>query len=173
MVKKIIIWDITVRVCHWALVVGFILNYFIIEAGSDVHQIIGYTALSAVIIRLFWAIFSKGHASFKELDLTRQKFNQHFKHIKHRSIPADSGHNPVGWLMVLFTWALFVGLAVTGFMMEEIDIFFGNSLLESIHSIFSNVLYGIIIVHILAVFAVGWWGKVSLVGAMITGKREM
>ncbi|GAC28752.1 cytochrome b/b6 domain-containing protein [Brumicola pallidula] len=100
-------------------------------------------------------------------------YDQTRDYCNYQAIPADSGHNPVGWLMVLFTWVLFVGLAVTGFMMEEIDMFFGNSLLESIHSIFSNVLYGIIIVHILAVFAVGWWGKISLVGAMITGKREM
>jgi cytochrome b len=57
-------------------------------------------------------------------------------YCNYQAIPADSGHNPVGWLMVLFTWVLFVGLAVTGFMMEEIDMFFGNSLLESIHSIF-------------------------------------
>lgn len=173
MTKQILIWDITVRVCHWTLVVGFILNYFILEAGSEVHQIIGYVALSTVIIRLLWAILQKGHASFDGLNLTRQKFKQHFKHIRQRSIPVDSGHNPLGWLMVLFTWSLFVGLAVTGFMMEEIDMFFGNSLLESIHSILSNVLYGVVIVHILAVFVIGWWGKIPLVGAMITGKRKM
>jgi cytochrome b len=154
-------------------VVAFTLNYFIMEAGGDLHQIIGYTAIAAVAVRLLWAFVSKGYSSFNTLVLTRTQFAQHFEHIKHRNIPADSGHNPIGWLMVLATWALFIGLGTTGFMMEEIDMFFGNSQLEDIHSIFSNVLYGIVIVHILALVLVGWWGKVALIRAMITGKRKV
>ncbi len=74
--------------------------------------------------------------------------------------------------MIIATWTLFIALAVSGFMFEEIDMFFGNALLESLHAIFANVLYGIVIVHILAVVFVGWWGRIELIKPMITGKRN-
>ncbi|MDP5031500.1 cytochrome b/b6 domain-containing protein, partial [Paraglaciecola sp.] len=100
------------------------------------------------------------------------KFALHFSHLKNRKIPAKTGHNPIGWLMILFTWLLFIGLAITGFMLEEVDYFFGSSLLEDIHSILSDVLYVFVLIHIAAVFFIAWWGKISLIKPMITGKRK-
>ena len=74
--------------------------------------------------------------------------------------------------MVLATWLLFIALATTGFLLEETDYFFGSSLVENIHSILANSLYSIVIVHIAAIVLVGWWGRVSLITPMITGKRK-
>ncbi len=159
------------RIGHWILVAVFTLNYFLLEPGGDIHQWLGYTAFTVVLVRLLWACLSTGYASFQSLQLHPGNFKQHFHHLRHRQIPFDTGHNPVGWLMIFATWFSFIGLAVTGFMMEEIDAWFGNSLLQDIHGFLSDLLYAIVLLHILAVFIVGWWGHIPLVRPMITGYR--
>lgn len=166
-------WGPLIRVVHWVLVSVFLLNYFFLEAGSNFHQIGGYIALCAVLVRVVWGVFSTGYGSFSQVKLGVKDFAVHLLHLKQRDIPATTGHNPIGWLMIFFTWLFFTGLAVTGFMLEEIDYFFGNSLLEQIHSTIADVLYAFVLLHIVAVFAVAWWGKVSLLRPMITGKRKL
>jgi cytochrome b len=56
--------------------------------------------------------------------------------------------------------------------MEEIDALFGNSTLEWIHSIMADVLYGCVLVHIIAVFAVQHAGNIQLLRPMLTGRRK-
>lgn len=173
MIKYVLIWEPLIRVIHWLLVIAFTLNYFLLESGSDLHQIVGYVAFCAILTRIAWGFFSNGYGGLSHLKLGLESFNQHFAHLKEKKIPPKSGHNPIGWLMILCTWLLFIGLAVTGFMLEEVDYFFGSSLVEDIHSILSDVLYALVILHIIAVFFVAWWGKVSLIRPMITGKRKL
>lgn len=173
MARYLSIWDPVVRLIHLILIVTFTLNYFFLESGSDVHQNLGYLALFAVLIRIVWAFLSKGYGSFQQLNLRRKHVSSHISHLKDRNIPTDSGHNPIGWLMIFATWFVFIGLATTGFMLEEVDYFFGDSLVEDIHSLLSDILYMIIVVHIVAVLLVSWRGKVSLIMPMITGKRKI
>lgn len=173
MSNSIVIWDPLIRIIHWTLVLVFLLNYFVLESGSDLHQILGYVALAAVIIRMTWAAICAGYGSFKTISWQHDTFVDHYRHLKHRQIPAESGHNPFGWMMIMITWLLFIALAISGFMLEEVDYFFGNSLIEDIHSLLSDLLYAVVIVHVMAVFLVAWWGKVSLVRAMVTGKRKL
>jgi cytochrome b len=172
LVKKTLIWDPIVRISHWLLVTAFFLNYFLLDPGSNQHQIVGYVAFSAVVIRLLWAFSRSGHAGFESVKLRPRDFILHFSHLKHRNMPSETGHNPIGWLMVIATWLIFIGLATTGFMLEETDLFFGSSRIENIHYILSNSLYAIVIIHIFSVFFVGWWGRVSLIKPMITGNRK-
>ena len=172
MSKQVRVWGRLIRITHWYLVLAFFLNYFVLDAGSDPHQILGYVALCAVLVRIIWGMMSKKQGSFATTSLSLKAFALHFTHLKNREVPINAGHNPVGWIMILATWTLFIGLAATGFMLEEIDYFFGNSLVEDIHSIFSDVLYGLVLLHVAAVFIVAWWGRVSLIRPMLTGWRN-
>ena len=74
--------------------------------------------------------------------------------------------------MIMAVITLLLGLGITGFMMEEIDAMFGNSTLEWIHSIMADVLYGCVLVHVAAVFAVQYIGNIQLVRPMLTGWRK-
>ena len=87
-------------------------------------------------------------------------------------MPVQTGHNPFGWLMIFAVIGLFFGLGITGFLMEEVDALFGNSTLEWVHSIFADVLYACVLVHIAAVFFVQYRGRVQLLRPMITGLRR-
>lgn len=167
------IWDRIVRLCHWGIVVCFVVNYFIVEPGRLIHEIAGYSTVALLTVRIVWGLTRSraSFASFKLVDLSGNAFQTHLAHIKQRRIPVHSGHNPLGWLMVMLVVVLIVILGATGFMMEEIDAFFGNSTLDNIHSVAADILYGAVCVHVLAVLIVQWRGNISLIKPMISGKR--
>ncbi|AXT38982.1 cytochrome B [Alteromonas sp. BL110] len=179
---SIYIWDRVVRLCHWGIVTAFTVNYFIAEPGRLVHEIMGYAAMGLLTLRIAWGIRRRNsksensdtdfHASFSTISLSKHTFKTHISHLKRKQLPANHGHNPFGWLMFMVVIALLFGLGITGFMMEEIDALFGNSLLEWTHSIMADVLYGCVIVHIAAVFIVQYVGNIQLVRPMLTGWRK-
>lgn len=169
---KLYIWHPLIRWVHLFLISVFILNYYILEAGSNIHQWLGYGALSVVIVRIVWSFYTSGYGSLKLIRMTPAGFREHLAHVRARHIPADSGHNPIGWLFVLGCWLLFMALAVSGFLFEEIDRFFGNSTLEWLHGLFADTLLVLVIIHIAAVVLVGRLGRVQLIRAMITGRRD-
>jgi len=172
-VKEFPLWDPVVRLCHWSFVAIFAANYFTLEPGNLIHQILGYVAGGLVVARCVWGGVSRGHARFSSAALSLRAFRQHYNHLKARRLPVTKGHNPFGWLMLFLVLLLFAGLALTGFMLEEVDAFFGNSLLETIHALLADVLYGMVLVHVAAVLLVGWYGRISLIPPMIHGKRKI
>ncbi|WP_258808145.1 cytochrome b/b6 domain-containing protein [Pseudidiomarina sp. CB1] len=170
--QQVRIWHPLIRIIHWLLVVIFTANYFILEAGSQWHQWLGYTAVAAIMLRIIWGFIGQGYGNFKTVELSKHVLQEHLRHLKQRNIPSETGHNPLGWLMVFAVIALFIGLGTTGFMMEEIDRFFGNETLEEIHEWLANSLYAAVLVHIAAVIFTGWRGRIELIRPMITGKRR-
>lgn len=173
MAKTIRIWDPFIRICHWTLVIVFILNYFVLEPGDLPHEILGYIAFSLVVLRVAWGLTTSNLAGFRHVSLRKTAFAHHINELRHRQVSQRHGHNPLGWLMVFLVIGLFVSLGITGFMMEEIDAFWGDQTLQLIHEWLANILYAAAIVHIAAVIFTQWWGKVSLIPAMITGKRSV
>lgn len=168
------IWDLVVRFCHWGLAIAFVTNYFIVEPGRLVHEIAGYSAVALVAVRLIWGFVShkSSYANWQQIDLSKQACLSHLSQIKQKQLPKAHGHNPFGWLMILAVLSLVIGLGVTGFMMEEIDAFFGNSRLEWVHSALADSLYICALIHIAAVFIVQHKGNIQLIRPMLTGKRK-
>lgn len=171
--NKPIIWDIVVRLCHWLLVLCFVINYFIVEPGRLVHEIAGYTAVGVLVVRLIWGLKQPASslASYRHIYLRPTDFKAHWTHLKARQLPHNAGHNPLGWLMIFLVWALMLGLGITGFIMEEIDAFFGDPTIEWAHSIMADTLYIAALVHVAGILVTQWWGRIPLIKAMIRGTR--
>ena len=170
--QRVYVWGWLVRVVHWLLVILFALNYFVLSPGGDNHQWIGYTALSCVVVRCWYGFISNGYARFSISALRKTEFKKHFAHLKQRHIPAKTGHNPLGWMMVYAVFTAFVVLATTGFLLKETDYFFGSSELEWIHAVTADVLFVMVCIHIAAVLITSIVGKRNLIYAMVTGYRE-
>jgi cytochrome b len=167
------IWHPLIRIVHWSLVAIFIANYFVLEAGSDWHQWLGYAAVALIAVRIVWGFIDPGFGNFKTVHLSQAAIKSHFSHLKQGHLPIKSGHNPLGWLMVFAVIGLFTALGVTGFMMEKIDALFGNSTLEEVHGWLADILYAAAIVHVVAIVITGWRGRIELIRPMITGKRRI
>lgn len=150
----------------------YCLNYFILEPGSLLHQGAGYLAALLVLLRVVWGFVGSSHARFSTFHLTPTALKEHIQHLKDREVPVDTGHNPMGWLMVFALMFLFLFQAATGFMLEEIDAFFGNSTVKTLHSLSADIIFICVLLHVTAVVVVTHFGRISLVKPMITGYRS-
>jgi cytochrome b len=171
--QSLFIWPWWVRLTHWALVVVFVANYFLLDPGSWVHTWLGYGVTLLIVARIVLGFSTKNpYASLRSLDLNKKAFLHHLQELKARHLSPAEGHNPLGWLMVFLFWALMLVLAVTGFLAEEVDYFFGNQLLDEIHVWAADAMLIAALIHIASVFLVGFWGHIPLVRPMITGCRK-
>ncbi|RUO72956.1 cytochrome b/b6 domain-containing protein [Idiomarina ramblicola] len=168
-----IIWDKFIRTFHWLLVLCFCLNYFFLEHGNNVHQIVGYTAAVLVLVRIVWGFIGPSNARFKNFIPSFSGIKSHFHELKKREVKQEQGHNPLGGLMVFSILALFLIQAVTGFLREEVDALYGDSFLTSLHSLSANIIFALAVIHIIAVFITAYFGKIELIRPMLTGKRRV
>ncbi|MNJ78412.1 Prokaryotic cytochrome b561 [compost metagenome] len=68
--------------------------------------------------------------------------------------------------------ALMFGLGVSGFLMEEVDYFWGEELPRDIHEYMANTLLALVGVHIAAAVFESLRMKENLPLSMITGRRR-
>jgi cytochrome b len=66
---------------------------------------------------------------------------------------------------------LMTGLGISGFLMEEVDYFWGEDWLRDVHEIMANVLLALVCVHIIAALVESLRLRENLPLSMITGHR--
>lgn len=166
------IWDPVLRSLHWVFACCFVMNYWVLAPGDFWHRAVGYLLFSVTILRLVWGFTGPPNARFNLHAFQLAQWRHHFQQISQRRLDPLSGHNPFGFVWLYLALSLFLSLATSGFLLEEVDYFFGSDRLEWLHGLLADVLFGLVCVHVLAVFIVQWWGKISLVKPMLTGKRR-
>ncbi|WP_262339919.1 cytochrome b/b6 domain-containing protein [Idiomarina sp. OT37-5b] len=173
MSKSVVIWDAFIRGYHWLIVIAFVLNYFILEPGETVHQWVGYSAVTLVILRILWGFIGPRRALLSDFFPTPKRIAEHVQHLRRRQLPQRQGHNALGGLLIWLFWLLFLGQGFTGYLLEETDRFFGSSVVENIHEWLAHSLFAGVLVHLVAVIVVSWWGRIQLLRPMLTGKRQI
>lgn len=166
------IWDPVVRGFHWTLATAVLVDYWVTDPGSDLHNWIGYLAAAAVAVRIVWGFVGTRHARFASFAPSRARLHDHLAALQTRTVPLDSGHNPVGALMIYAVFLLVAVLTVTGWLHEEIDALFGNAFLQETHELAAHALWLCAIVHVASVLVVQYVGRIELVRPMITGRRR-
>lgn len=165
------VWDLAVRSIHWALVLAFTLNYFILEPGGDIHEIVGYSAAALVFARIIWGFTGPTNARFASFIRGPKAVLAHLREIKEQP-PLEHGHNPAAGWMILLLLGLVLALATSGFLLQEVDAFWGNSTLEWVHGLLADTLYALVLVHIIAAVAFSLLWRTNLIATMITGRRK-
>jgi cytochrome b len=92
-------------------------------------------------------------------------FNQHNHHDK----PLYAGHNPLGQYAFYIMWTLILLLGFTGWL-SRTDQFWGEDWPVDLHQMLSNVLQGMVVLHLMAVMLLSKRLGRNLVRAMIRGK---
>lgn len=123
------------------------------------------------MIRIYWGFYGPTNACFNLKCFHLNAWKHHFAELKRRQFSASEGHNPFGYIWLYLALILLCTLAATGFMLEEIDYFFGSDKLEAVHGYLADALFALVCIHIFAVFLMQWWGGIALIKPMITGKR--
>jgi len=171
--ESVAVWDPVVRIFHWTLAAIVLANYWLTEPGEDVHTWLGYTAAAGVLGRIFWGFLGTKHARFADFPVSRARIRSHLRELAARRLPADSGHNPFGAVMIYLVFLLVAVLACTGWLHEEVDALYGNELLQQVHAYAAHTLWIGALIHVAAVFIVQYVGRIELVRPMITGRRRL
>lgn len=166
------LWDPVVRVFHWSLAGAFLANYFFTEEGEDWHRWFGYYAVAWLAIRLVWGFVGTPAARWADFWPTPARVGAHLRALVSGEPYHRLGHSPLGALVMILMMALMLGLGVTGFLMEEVDYFWGADLPQEIHAFFANVLMGLVGLHIAAALYESHRLRENLPLSMITGKRR-
>jgi cytochrome b len=176
-----LVWDWPVRVFHWvlatAIAVSFATHYLGIE-WFEWHRRAGYVALVLVAFRLIWGLVGPRHSRFSSFLRGPRAV---LDYVRGRSPRPAAGHNPVGAISVLAFLAVVGAQAITGlFANDEIanaGPFYGwitqetSNRVTGWHELGSNVLLGLIALHLLAI---AWYDivrRAGLVRTMWTGRR--
>lgn len=165
------VWDPFVRVFHWSLVSCVVLNYFVVEEGETVHQVIGYIASGLVLARVVWGFVGSRYARFDDFFPTPARLCAQLAALRAGQHPFHPGHSPVGALMMIALMGLVLALGLTGFL-QTTDVFWGDEQMQAFHEAIASALIALAGVHGLAAIVLSRVERVNLVGAMFTGIKH-
>ncbi|SIO53231.1 Cytochrome b [Rhodovulum sp. ES.010] len=179
---RVPVWDIWVRLFHWALVLcigGAVLTGFLADARwAGWHLGFGLAAAALVVARIVWGLFGTAHARFADFLPRPSALLAHLRGAggRHR------GHNPLGALMVFALFAAVLALAGTGLVVlggwlrlgplaADLGTQTGRAARE-LHEIVAFALLGMIALHVGGVIFESRRARENLAGAMLTGRKE-
>jgi cytochrome b len=175
-----LVWDLPVRVTHWALVLAVAGCWATHYAGVEWftwHRRLGYTVLVLAVFRIVWGFVGTRHARFASFLRGPRAL---VAYLRERG-RATVGHNPIGALSVVALLALLLLQAATGlFANDEImnmGPFYGwvapelSNRITSLHRASSEWLLVLIGLHLAAVAFYVRVRRQPLVNAMVTGRK--
>ncbi len=192
------VWDLPVRLFHWALVVLVALLWFSGEFGGldisveapvvgyvyltnmDVHALAGQGVLVLVLFRLCWGLWGSTTARFGHFVRGPKAALAEARALVKGRLPTTTGHNSLGGLMVVALLLVLAAQTATGLFAAD-DLFFEAPLahlvadatskqLTGIHGQLATALQVLVIAHILAVVYYQCRGS-KLIRAMVTGTK--
>lgn len=180
------IWDLPVRVFHWALVMLLGLAWWTAEEGMlDWHRLSGYAILTLLIFRIAWGFAGSGTARLASfLRGPRATYAFVRGEMLRRDAPPSVGHNPLGGWSVALMLFLLVTQVVLGMFAVDIDgmesgpfsylvEFDTGRLAAEWHELNFTLLQLLIALHVAAILFHQIFHRDALIGAMISGRKRM
>lgn len=169
-IRRILVWDVPVRVFHWLMVLSFAGAYLTAESERwrVVHVTLGYTMAGLVGFRLLWGLVGSRHARFANFVRGPRQVKAYLRGLLRGAPEHYAGHNPAGALAIMALLGL--ALVVTASGWKTYNDMAGHWF-EDIHEAAANIMLGIVGVHIAGVMIASWLHRENLVGAMVTGRK--
>jgi len=168
-VATVSVWDPVVRLFHWTVVAGCLLNLFVLEDLA--HEVVGYLVAAALVVRVFWGLAGTGYARFADFVPTPSGLASYLGALVRGREPRMLGHNPAGAVMMLALMGLLAAVSVTGWMMG-LDAFWGEDWLEELHEGLANAILVLALLHAAAALFESWRHRENLVWSMVTGRKR-
>lgn len=107
---KVRVWDLFVRISHWAVAVAFVVAFLTEDEVLLLHIWAGYVAGVFVAARLLWGVAGPKHARFTDFIYRPAKVWRYLGDLLSFRAKRYLGHSPAGGAMAMALW---LGLAVT------------------------------------------------------------
>lgn len=172
------VWDLPIRLGHWAMVALFVLSWWSAEKRMmDWHYRFGLAWVALVGFRLIWGIIGSSTSRFGSFVRGPKAIRAYLQGKGRHRI----GHNPVGaYSVIAMLLALTVQIA-SGLFSTDTDglesgplsflvSFDAARTAAEIHAWSFNILLGLIALHIAAIIAYRIFGGRNLVAPMISGR---
>ncbi|PIP02624.1 MAG: cytochrome b [Zetaproteobacteria bacterium CG12_big_fil_rev_8_21_14_0_65_54_13] len=109
--SSIKVWDISIRLFHWSLVIFFVIAYITGEVETEtLHAWAGYVIIALLVYRLVWGLIGSCYARFSDFIYSPAAIRDYLKSLITLHPKHYPGHNPAGGLMVIL---LLLGLMAT------------------------------------------------------------
>ncbi|MDO8314255.1 MAG: cytochrome b/b6 domain-containing protein [Rugosibacter sp.] len=178
---RIRVWDLPLRIFHWALAFCVIAAYISQSIGGNAmvwHSRFGLAVLGLVAFRLVWGFVGSTNARFRHFVRGPKTIVAYL-----RGQWSGPGHNPLGALSALVLLGVALLLTLTGLFAND-DIAFEGPLytlidkdlsdrITKIHHWFEPVILILVSLHIAAIAFYVWVKKQPLVKPMMTGWKEV
>ncbi len=118
--RPIKVWDLPVRLFHWAIVVLILCSWGTQEFNyMDWHVRIGCTILTLLLFRVVWGFIGSDTARFTRFLRSPAAAWRHLAHLRRPEPDREIGHNAAGGWMVLVMLALIGVQAGTGLFAND------------------------------------------------------
>lgn len=170
--RTIAVWDLPLRLWHWALAASVLAAWFTPTVYDRLHRIVGYTVLGLLAFRLVWGFWGSRYSSFRMIGVRLRAAPFYLWNLRRGITGRYIGLNPAGTLMLV---ALLVALAVsaiTGALSVTVT-FFGVWWIEDTHAWASDAVIVLVVLHIVGVVGMGLLQRENLIRAMVTGRKRI
>lgn len=167
---RVLVWDVAVRLLHGSLAATVIVN-LVRDDGDWLHRAIGYAAVAIVVLRLSWSLLTRGNGGIGQLRLSWRETSRYVHGLLQGRTPRHAAHDPLGLWMVWLLWTLVLLLGLTGWM-SRLDAFWGDELINALHTWLANILLAAVLLHLAGVAVMSWLWKENLPAAMVTGRKR-
>jgi len=168
--RKILVWDLPLRLFHWLLAASFAGAFVTAESERwrDTHVILGYTVLVLVAFRIAWGFVGTRHARFASFAYGPSRVLSYLRSLAMAEPDHYTGHNPAG------SWAIYalllssIAVGATGLAVYNE---MGGKWMEHVHEFLANAMLAVVAVHVIGVIVGSLLHRENLVRAMITGYK--
>lgn len=176
------VWDLPIRLFHWALVALISFSWWSAENGRiDWHLWSGFAVLFLLLFRIGWGFIGSSTARFSAF-VTGPRGVMNYLHRAHAW--KQAGHTPLGGLSVIAMLTLLLAQAGFGLLLSDEDgtvtaplnhlvDFETAELARDVHESLFNVLLGFMILHVAAIIFYRVVRGKRLTGAMIGGEARL
>jgi cytochrome b len=181
--RRVKVWDPVLRIFHWSLATLVIVNWLLGKFGPTVktyHFWIGYAILGLVIFRIIWGIIGPNPARFVHFLRGPKATLAYMRHLPRRQPSLSPGHNPMGALSVVAILLVLLWQVGSGLVMDPDDFInvgpfadlFGRDVNRAAvgwHDLGADLIFALVVLHIVAIAFYRIWKREDLVRPMITG----
>jgi cytochrome b len=184
--RTIRVWDLGVRLFHWALVAGvavaLLTGFFAGKTWLDVHLIAGTVIAALVVFRLVWGFSGSTYARFANFVVSPLAALRHALDLARGRAHHHIGHNPIGTMMILALLAVLTALTVTGVLalggvikdgpLAPFTTYATGRDAREIHELLAFALLGLVGLHVVGIVMESLRTRESLVRGMIDGRKR-
>jgi cytochrome b len=168
--RRILVWDLPVRLGHWLMAGGFALAWLTGESEEWrlVHVVAGGIVVGAAAFRLLWGFVGSRYARFSDFVRPPLAARDYLESLVRAAPQHHVGHNPAGgWAIVLLLCLGLLAGASGWLNYQEI----GGKWLEEIHEGVTSAMLAVVCIHLAGVIVGSLVHRQNLPRSMVTGLK--